>query len=161
MLDDKSNTDTIKDSDEIKGRSSLITSTSSPIDQQKQINTYKYILKVIAFLILCAILLSFVVEIKVEDIVESTPEVKDASLRSTPKRHQRTSEEATRAMLNQPSTFVDGEKKLKAELDKLAAYQRQGKYLGAIFKTRWDDNGPIWTTKDGEVVNENSQEKKD
>jgi hypothetical protein len=47
------------------------------------------------------------------------------------------SDEATAAMLEQPSSWVDGEKKLKKSLNKLVELQTQGKLLNATIVTRW------------------------
>lgn len=58
---------------------------------------------------------------------------------------------ATERMMNQDSRWVDGEKKLKRELQKLVARQRQGKDLGVPVLTRWlGDDVPAWA---GEGVN--------
>ena len=145
----------------LKRNSSITISVTSGIEQQA--TKYYSILKVILFSIGCILLALFIVELNRNEsssVVlnnkssnsKSISPASSSSVRGYGHNHKRTSEEATKAMLNQPSDYVDGEKKLKAELDKLAAYQTEGKYLGAIFKTRWDDNGPIWTTKDGKVV---------
>jgi hypothetical protein len=59
--------------------------------------------------------------------------------------YQRTSEEATRAMLQQSSKWVDGEKKLKQKLKVLASRQEQGKDLGAPVLTRYlGEDVPAW-----------------
>ena len=51
--------------------------------------------------------------------------------------------EATRLMMLQSSTFVDGEKKLKAELKKVMERQAQGKDLGIKVASRWEDGVPV------------------
>ncbi|CAB9497657.1 expressed unknown protein [Seminavis robusta] len=53
--------------------------------------------------------------------------------------------DASSAMLQQDSTWVDGEKKLKQQLKLLAARQAQGKDLGVPALTRWlGDDIPAW-----------------
>ena len=65
---------------------------------------------------------------------------------------QTTTGEATAAMLAQPSSFVDGEKKLKAELRKLKERQAKGMDRGVKTLTQWlGDDIPAWTTKENEV----------
>ena len=51
--------------------------------------------------------------------------------------------EATRLMMLQSSTFVDGEKNLKAELKKVMERQAQGKDLGIKVASRWEDGMPV------------------
>jgi len=51
--------------------------------------------------------------------------------------------EATRLMMLQSNTFVDGEKKLKAELKKVMETQAQGKDLGIKVASRWEDGVPV------------------
>lgn len=51
--------------------------------------------------------------------------------------------EATRLMMLQSSTFVDGEKNLKAELKKVMERQAQGKDLGIKVASRWEDGVPV------------------
>lgn len=64
----------------------------------------------------------------------------------------RTTEAATAAMLAQPSSFVDGEKKLKAELRKLKERQAKGMDQGVKTLTFWlGDDIPVWTTKENEA----------
>ena len=68
------------------------------------------------------------------------------------RRSSLTSEEATARMLAQSSTWVDGEKKLKAKLKELAERQKQGKDLGVPVLTRYlGEDIPAWV---GEGVNE-------
>ena len=65
---------------------------------------------------------------------------------------QITAGEATAAMLAQPSSFVDGEKKLKAELRKLKERQAKGMDRGVKTLTQWlSDDIPAWTTKENEA----------
>lgn len=65
---------------------------------------------------------------------------------------QTTTGEATAAMLAQPSSFVDGEKKLKAELRKLKERQAKGMDRGVKTLTQWlGDDIPVWTTKENEA----------
>jgi hypothetical protein len=53
--------------------------------------------------------------------------------------------DATEAMLKHDSSWVDGEKKLKKELKKLAERQAQGKDLGVPVLTRWlGEDIPAW-----------------
>lgn len=52
---------------------------------------------------------------------------------------------ATERMLKQESTWVDGEKKLKAKLKLLVSRQQEGKDLGVPVATRWvGDDIPAW-----------------
>lgn len=65
---------------------------------------------------------------------------------------QTTAGEATAAMLAQPSSFVDGEKKLKAELRKLKERQAKGMDRGVKTLTQWlGDDIPAWTAKENEA----------
>ena len=63
----------------------------------------------------------------------------------------RTTEAAAAAMLAQPSTFIDGEKKLKIELRKLKERQAKGMDRGVKTLTQWlGDDIPVWTSKENE-----------
>ena len=63
----------------------------------------------------------------------------------------RTTGAAAAAMLAQPSTFVDGEKKLKIELRKLKERQAKGMDRGIMTLTQWlGDDIPVWTSKENE-----------
>ena len=63
----------------------------------------------------------------------------------------RTTGAAAAAMLAQPSTFVDGEKKLKTELRKLKERQAKGMDRGVKTLTQWlGDDIPVWTSKENE-----------
>jgi hypothetical protein len=71
---------------------------------------------------------------------------------SIPTRPKLTSAEATARMLAQSSTWVDGEKKLKAKLKVLAERQQDGKDLGVPVLTRYlGEDIPAWV---GEGVDE-------
>lgn len=71
---------------------------------------------------------------------------------SIPTRTKLTSAEATARMLAQSSTWVDGEKKLKAKLKVLAERQQDGKDLGVPVLTRYlGEDIPAWV---GEGVDE-------
>jgi len=62
-----------------------------------------------------------------------------------------TSPKATATTLRQPSSWVDGEKRLKEELSKLQKMQDEGVDLGAKVLTRWlGDSIPAWATKEDE-----------
>lgn len=64
----------------------------------------------------------------------------------------RRSEDATAAMLRQPSSWVDSEKKLKRKLKVLAERQKEGKDVGVKVLTRYlGEDVPAWV---GEGVNE-------
>lgn len=59
--------------------------------------------------------------------------------------HEDSKETATKAMLQQNSKWVDGEKKLKQKLKVLAARQEQGKDLGVPVLTRYlGEDIPAW-----------------
>lgn len=61
--------------------------------------------------------------------------------------------DATEAMKRQPSSWVDGEKKLKLKLKELAARQQDGKDLGAPILTRWlGDDVSAWVSEGGDVA---------
>ena len=56
--------------------------------------------------------------------------------------------DATAAMKRQPSSWVDGEKKLKLKLKELIALQKDGKELGVPILTRWlGDDFPAWVSE--------------
>jgi hypothetical protein len=68
------------------------------------------------------------------------------------------SRDATAAMLKQDSSWVDGEKKLKAKLKILAQRQAEGKDLGVPVLTRWlGEDIPAWA---GEGVDVEDWKKK-
>lgn len=63
------------------------------------------------------------------------------------------SADATEAMKRQPSSWVDGEKKLKLKLKELVALQQDGKDLGAPILTRWlGDDIAAWVTEGQDVA---------
>jgi hypothetical protein len=102
-------------------------------------------------------------EHRVEDWFHKTSENKDKNKQqqrvtggggggSILTRPKLTSAEATARMLAQSSTWVDGEKKLKAKLKVLAERQQDGKDLGVPVLTRYlGEDIPAWV---GEGVNE-------
>ena len=56
--------------------------------------------------------------------------------------------DASQAMKEQPSSWVDGEKKLKAKLKVLAERQKEGKDLGVPVLTRFlGDDFPAWVER--------------
>ena len=56
--------------------------------------------------------------------------------------------DATEAMMRQPSSWVDGEKKLKLKLKELVEIQKAGKELGVPVLTRWLGNDfPAWVSE--------------
>mmetsp|Transcript_22800 Transcript_22800/g.25979 ORF Transcript_22800/g.25979 Transcript_22800/m.25979 type:complete len:254 (+) Transcript_22800:49-810(+) len=68
-------------------------------------------------------------------------------------------ESASRAMMMQPSDWVEGEKKLKKALTALIELQKEGKHLGVPILTRWlGDDFPVWP-KEGQS-NEEWEEKR-
>ena len=60
--------------------------------------------------------------------------------------------DATEAMKRQPSSWVDGEKKLKQMLKPLVERQRQGKDVGVPILTRYlGEDFPAWVPEGGNV----------
>lgn len=59
--------------------------------------------------------------------------------------------DASEAMKKQPSSWVDGEKKLKEKLKALVERQQQGKDLGVPILTRYlGEDFPAWVPEDGD-----------
>ena len=74
-------------------------------------------------------------------------------IKSDGKRQQKvsfTAEDASKAMAKQPSSWVDGEKKLKRKLQVLFERQKQGKDLGVPVLTRYlGEDFPAWPGEGG------------
>jgi hypothetical protein len=73
-------------------------------------------------------------------------------------------QDASEAMKRQPSSWVDGEKKLKQKLKELVKRQAQGKDLGVPILTRWlGEDMPVWLEQgqDEAAWNKKRQERYD
>lgn len=100
------------------------------------------------YLLLCIISVCIVVLIGIilQTLNKTSVSNRNATNALNNGRPRRTSEEATAAMLKHPSKYVDEEKKLKRELEKLVVFQQQGKCLSVPVLTRWQgDAKPVWT----------------
>jgi hypothetical protein len=70
--------------------------------------------------------------------------------------------DANEAMKRQPSSWVDGEKNLKAKLKELMKRQQEGKDLGVPILTRWlGEDVPAWMSEEGKAREEWEQIRKD
>jgi hypothetical protein len=83
---------------------------------------------------------------------EDTSSFSKSDITISKKQHQI---DANEAMKRQPSSWVDGEKKLKAKLKVLMARQQQGMDLGVPILTRWlGEDVPAWISEEGKAREE-------
>jgi hypothetical protein len=121
--------------------SAVAASTSSHPKRGGKINATHALYFLLCIILVCIVVL---VGIILQTLKTSASNRKAATLLHG--RPRRTTEEATAAMLKHPSKFVDEEKKLKRELEKLVVFQQQGKCLSVPVLTRWQgDTKPVWT----------------
>jgi len=110
------------------------------------------------FLFLAAIVILSILSFTYEIYTDKTPSslhiaVNKPHLKAQNIKMKPTSIDATKAMLEQPSSFVDGEKMLKKRLKVLQERQQNGVDVGVKHLTRWQGKDvPVWIPKDGKPL---------